>query len=676
MSEEGIEDRRVLKANKRLPESPIDKEGSTNKKRNTEELEDTMEHGKTPAQTEKSVDDAIVSIAAKVSDCVVAQAESVTSLNLQANKIADNRDELEYLRAENKALTKRLDTLEAVQTKRLDNMAAAQKATDEKIDQVDRTVTSLSHTIKNANIVVDGITEKQGENCKMSVTKILQIIESKFSSDDIISAYRIGQTTEDRPRPMVVKFYDALVKQIIMDGKWKLMKDKKGDKIFINDDLPPQMKHERRILCEICKYAHKIGYENCKASGSKLVVNGKAYRYSTLHLLPPELQPANIKTRPVGNGLGFQGEESFLSNFFPVTLTVEKCLFSSSEQAFQYFKAITCKKDESAAKILSMANPRDIKLAGDNIPAKAIWECHKEAFMRSIVHAKFTQNPEIKKRLLDTKDLPLMECTKNRWWGCGWRIDAPEWEKQSTYPGLNKMGKILMEVRAALSKGASEDDNDALNKSPTAIIKSIQNINQAIQEQCGQIEVAEMNPEEQLINPDMVHQPQPMDTEQLLEEKDTTDTTETDDEELLAKTDIEEDTVDISSSSSNSSSASKSAGNVNAHNLTTSDGKLNIDEVKSWSIPKLDTSRLELSTSYISGRTRRQRIGSASTGDSLLGSGVPQAQSTPQSAMTSNQSPNLGLVRNRIISNRQQKRTQEEKTEKALKKVQRRAKAK
>lgn len=60
--------------------------------------------------------------------------------------------------------------------------------------------------------------------------------------------------------------------------------------------------------------------------------------------------------------------------------------------------------------------------------------------MRAAVLAKFEQNPEIAKILLETGDEELIEnTTKDHYWGIG-----------STGTGLNMLGKILMETREKL----------------------------------------------------------------------------------------------------------------------------------------------------------------------------------------------------------------------------------
>lgn len=106
--------------------------------------------------------------------------------------------------------------------------------------------------------------------------------------------------------------------------------------------------------------------------------------------------------------------------------------------------------------------------------------------MRAIIYSKFNQNETIRRKLLSTGDKVLYKCTKNRWWGCGLRLDAKEWELDGACPGLNKMGTILMEVRTALKKRMC-NHKDALSKSPGALIRSVAKLSQEICERQGMV---------------------------------------------------------------------------------------------------------------------------------------------------------------------------------------------
>lgn len=337
---------------------------------------------------EQRIDDALIEIASRVGDTVDTQSDMISTMNVHSDNLLMNKRKIDDLQSENQRLTKRLN-----------NMDAAFKSAMERVGAVEKTADANSQMLRNGNIVVDGLAEMDNENCLSRVIEIFKEIDIKFSKNDIISAYRVGQKSTDGKfvRPVVVKFNKTVVKLILMENKGRLMTHPEYGRIFLNDDLPQKIKKERKTLREISQYAHHLGYQGCRASGSKLVINGKAYRYETLHLLPQELQLCNLKTRKVGDGIGFQGESSRnLSNFYPVTLTVEGQCFNCAEQAFQFFKARTCKRDDMADIILSMSNPRDIKAAGESFDVTAVWESHKERFMRSVVYSKFAQNRTLK----------------------------------------------------------------------------------------------------------------------------------------------------------------------------------------------------------------------------------------------------------------------------------------
>lgn len=358
---------------KRGADSPAEGDNKDLKRPNQTAAEISGQKETTPTMSNTdSMEGAIVEIAARVGDCVTAHGDIVPTLNTHSDLLFKSNEEIKDLRRENQRLTKRLDNLEA-----------AHKTSNERLGEVERTANSNAHSLKNANLVIEGIVENVNEDCRSLVCEIFKILEDKCGSDDVISAYRIGNATEhDKfPRPIIVKMVDPVIKLMLMENKWKLFKNEKYSGVFLNDDLPPAIKKERRELREICKFARQQGYQGCKVSGSKLVVEGKAYRHNTLHLLPQELQLCNVKTRRVGDGLGFQGEASYLSNFYPATLRMEDNCFISSEQAYQFFKARICKREDSALKILNLVKPREIKLAGDNVPSTAVWEQNKEGFM-------------------------------------------------------------------------------------------------------------------------------------------------------------------------------------------------------------------------------------------------------------------------------------------------------
>ena len=79
--------------------------------------------------------------------------------------------------------------------------------------------------------------------------------------------------------------------------------------------------------------------------------------------------------------------------------------------------------------------------------------------MRRIVaawglYAKFSQNEELKKQLLETGDAFLVECAyKDLNWACSWHLDDAKRRDISKWRGKNLLGFALMEVREHLTRG-------------------------------------------------------------------------------------------------------------------------------------------------------------------------------------------------------------------------------
>ncbi len=69
--------------------------------------------------------------------------------------------------------------------------------------------------------------------------------------------------------------------------------------------------------------------------------------------------------------------------------------------------------------------------------------------METGVHAKFTQNQDLKDQLIDTSTRQLQECNKfDSFWGIGLSLmEASNRDHYSVMKGTNVMGRILESVR-------------------------------------------------------------------------------------------------------------------------------------------------------------------------------------------------------------------------------------
>lgn len=146
----------------------------------------------------------------------------------------------------------------------------------------------------------------------------------------------------------------------------------------------------------------------------------------------------------------FRGEYMFLSNFYNCRVTVPvrrgggckaTLTFENSEAAFQAYKwegdiarmepftRMTAKEAKRSGRMMRLS-PKEL----------AAWERKKDDVMRDVLRAKFTQNKELARKLVDTGDAELVEGNTwgDRYWGV---CDGV---------GRNLLGTLLMELRDEL----------------------------------------------------------------------------------------------------------------------------------------------------------------------------------------------------------------------------------
>ena len=134
----------------------------------------------------------------------------------------------------------------------------------------------------------------------------------------------------------------------------------------------------------------------------------------------------------------FRGKYFFLSNFFESPVTWNGITYQNNEAAFQSAKTTNEKLRASFSKL----NPSQAKSKGRHIQLRQDWEKVKFDIMYEICLAKFSQNEDLKEKLLATGEQHLEE--GNTW---GDRIWGTVNGK-----GQNNLGKILMKVRDEIRK--------------------------------------------------------------------------------------------------------------------------------------------------------------------------------------------------------------------------------
>jgi len=126
-----------------------------------------------------------------------------------------------------------------------------------------------------------------------------------------------------------------------------------------------------------------------------------------------------------------------LSNFSRHEIIVDGWLFRSSEHYYQSRKFFSGVSDKvRRAKLCKQAWS-----IGNAHPTRDDWDSVKDDVMRTALYCKFTQHSALRTLLLSTGDAELVENTpRDSYWGNG-----------GDGKGLNRLGKLLMELRDELN---------------------------------------------------------------------------------------------------------------------------------------------------------------------------------------------------------------------------------
>lgn len=140
---------------------------------------------------------------------------------------------------------------------------------------------------------------------------------------------------------------------------------------------------------------------------------------------------------------GFAGEFQFLSNFYEAPATYKGITFQNTEAAFQAQKCYF----ENEKKSFAYLTAGKAKREGRKVDLIPNWEETKDNIMKEILLDKFSQNTDLKEKLLATGEKKLTEA--NHWNDRYWGTDTKG-------IGKNQLGKALMEVRAMLATPPTE----------------------------------------------------------------------------------------------------------------------------------------------------------------------------------------------------------------------------
>ena len=151
-------------------------------------------------------------------------------------------------------------------------------------------------------------------------------------------------------------------------------------------------------------------------------------------ILPTYIEDPNVKIKLAKCGLTFSGPTAYLSNLSKSDFTYKYQPYSSSEQGLQHQNALHHKVTDIAQQILDTSDIKIIKDLSHKIPKSEAWNKMSPGILWDITDCKFSQNPPLMKKLLDTAPHRLVEASIDSKWGGGLRLVLTRTTKESS-PG-------------------------------------------------------------------------------------------------------------------------------------------------------------------------------------------------------------------------------------------------
>ena len=322
-------------------------------------------------------------------------------------------------------------------------------------------VIKLEDHSRRDNLLFFGFNEANNETDQDCRGKIYDLLRTKFplqlhvlDSMKIVRCHRKGKFIPGRTRPIIIKFHFFGDRQLILNNSGAL----RGTGIYINEDFSAETEASRKTLYPIVKAARENPQYKDKVSlhVDRVLLAGKTYTVNNLKDLPPDLSPGHLATDTATPGMvRFFGRAGMLSNFNHSPFKVDGISYTGNEQFYQKMKCDAFKDEETAAKVMSASNPLKQFIYGARVHGfnQDIWRQQCDDIMFTGLMAKFSQNAAWKNFLLSTGDAELVECNgKDFYWAIGLYMSNPLSKTKETWRGKNRLGQLLMKVRATLKE--------------------------------------------------------------------------------------------------------------------------------------------------------------------------------------------------------------------------------
>lgn len=309
---------------------------------------------------------------------------------------------------------------------------------------------------RKQNLIFTGIPEVLGQS---DFTTLRDIFKVGLGLDKVLidTAFRtqVLRAGAFQSRPLFVRFKFMVDRTRVWRAKKKLQQ---GDynHVWIQEDMPRELKEDLRIMLRIAKQAeilNKEEYKDLRVRGFQVHLAGQSYHPSQLETLPLDLRPSSICTKRSEEAIVFFGRYSPLSNHHCSPFTLEGAYYVSVEHFLAVKRATLSGDQDLLEKARGHTNPADSKgilniLREDHVQE---WEETLSKLLLSALRGKFTQNQLLGTYLRVTYPLYLGEASRDQVWGIGFNFSengVPPYSQWASDGNL--LGRSLSKIRGEL----------------------------------------------------------------------------------------------------------------------------------------------------------------------------------------------------------------------------------